>query len=122
MDNVYLNDVFLIGRLTRDPELRMTASGIPVVRFSLAVNRNRRNADGTSDADFIRVVCWNRLAEICEKYLKKGRLISIAGRLQVDKYEQNGEARTSFEVVADDMQMLERSADAVQQEFQGETQ
>ena len=122
MDNAYLNDVFLIGRLTRDPELRMTASGIPVVRFSLAVNRNRRNADGTSDADFIRVVCWNRLAEICEKYLKKGRLISIAGRLQVDKYEQNGEARTSFEVVADDMQMLERAADAVQQEFQGEPQ
>lgn len=122
MDNAYLNDVFLIGRLTKDPELRMTASGIPVVRFSLAVNRNRRNADGTSDADFIRVVCWNRLAEICEKYLKKGRLISIGGRLQVDKYEQNGEPRTSFEVVADDMQMLERAADAAQQEFQGETQ
>jgi single-strand DNA-binding protein len=111
---MYLNDVTLIGRLTKDPDTRMTASGTPIARFSLAVNRIKKKADGTSEADFIRVVCWNRLAEICEKFLKKGRLVSIGGRLQVDTYDYNGEKRTSFEVVADDMQMLERAPDASQ--------
>lgn len=108
----YLNDVVLIGRLTKDPETRMTAAGTPITRFSLAVNRIKKKPDGTSDADFIRVVSWNKLAEICEKYLKKGKLISIAGRLQVDNYEHNGQKRTSFEVVADDMQMLDRAPEA----------
>lgn len=109
-----MNKAVLIGRLTRDPELRMTSTGLPVVRFTVAVDRNRRRQDGQdSQTDFLRVVAWNRLAEICHQYLKKGKLVSIVGRLQIDSYEKDGESRISAEVVADDMQMLERVSDPV---------
>lgn len=109
-----MNKAVLIGRLTRDPELRMTSTGLPVVRFTVAVDRNRRRQDGQgSQTDFLRVVAWNRLAEICHQYLKKGKLVSIVGRLQIDSYEKDGDSRISAEVVADDMQMLERVSDPV---------
>ena len=99
------NKVFLIGNLTRDPELRYTPSGIPVSRFTVAVNRV---GSKENEADFIPVVAWRRLAEICGEYLKKGRLIAIEGRLQISSWEKNGEKIKSAEIVADNMQMLER--------------
>ena len=102
------NRVFLIGRLTRDPEYRLTPSGIAVTKFTIAIDRFRKT-EGESTADFIRVVTWRRLAEICNQFLKKGRLVSIEGRLQVDSYEKDGERRYSYDVVADNMQMLERA-------------
>jgi len=96
--------------LTRDPELRYTSSGIPIARFALAVNRFRRSgaeAEGGQDVDFINVVAWRRLAEICGEYLKKGRPVAIEGRLQVRSFTgRDGQKRTAAEVVADNMQML----------------
>lgn len=102
---------FLIGNLVRDPELRYTPSGIPVARFTIAVNRPQKSggnaSEGRSPADFIQIVAWRRLAEICGEYLKKGRPVAIEGRLQVRNFKgRDGQERTVAEVVADNMQML----------------
>ena len=99
------NKVFLIGNLTKDPELRYTPSGIPVVRFTIAVNRLSAKSE-KNEVDFINIVAWRRLAEICGEYLKKGRPVSIEGRLQIRPYEKDGEKRLFAEVVAEGMQML----------------
>jgi len=99
------NKVFLIGNLTKDPELRYTPSGIPVARFTIAVNRPTAKSE-KNEVDFINIVAWRRLAEICGEYLKKGRPVSIEGRLQIRPYEKDGEKRLFSEVVADGMQML----------------
>jgi len=108
------NKAFLIGNLTRDPELRYTTSGIPVARFCVAVNRIRRKgseAEG-QDVDFINIVAWRRLAEICGEFLKKGRPVAIEGRLQIRGYVgRDGQKRTMTEVVADNMQMLGRKGE-----------
>jgi single-strand DNA-binding protein len=102
-----LNKVILIGRLTHDPELRYTPNGQPVANFSLAVDRKLSKTDET---DFIPVVAWRRLAEICNEFLHKGKLVAIEGRLQVRSYEdKEGRRQRAFEVVADEMQMLDRS-------------
>ena len=108
-----MNKAFLIGRLARDPEFRMTPSGIALCRFTIAVDRIPKSENAT--ADFIRVVTWRRLAEICNQYLKKGKLIAIEGRLQLDSYEKDGERRYSTEIVADNMQMLDRQSDRMEQ-------
>ena len=114
-----LNYTILIGRLTRDPDSRLTPSGIPVARFTIAVDKIRKDGDNT--ADFIRVVAWRRLAEICHQYLKKGKLVSVEGRLQIDQYEKDGERKEFAEVVADTMQMLDRgnTADLAAQQSGG---
>lgn len=105
-----LNKVILIGRLTHDPELRYTPNGQPVANFSLAVDRKMSKNDET---DFIPVVAWRRLAEICNEFLHKGKLVAIEGRLQVRSYEdKEGRRQRAFEVVADDMQMLDRGPGA----------
>ena len=109
------NRVYLIGNLVRDPELRYTPSGLPVARFTVAVNRPRKKKDEAGEkgeVDFIPVVAWRRLAEICGEYLKKGRPVAIEGKLQVRQFEKNGEQRTVAEVIADGMQMLGRRPDA----------
>lgn len=105
------NKVFLIGNLTRDPDLRYTTSGIPVARFTVAVNRFRRKGAeveaGGQEADFINVVAWRRLAEICGEFLKKGRPVAVEGRLQIRSFTgRDGQKRTMTEVIADNMQML----------------
>ena len=102
------NRVFLIGNLARDPELRYTSAGIPIARFAVAVNRPRsKEAAGPDEVDFINVVAWRRLAEICGEYLKKGRPVSIEGRLQIRSFTgRDGENVSMTEVVADGMQML----------------
>lgn len=102
------NKAFLIGRLVRDPETRVTLSGVSVTRFTVAVDRTYGRQGQEKITDFIRVVTWRRLAEICGEYLAKGRLVAVEGRLQLDTYEKDGEKRTSAEVVADNVQMLER--------------
>lgn len=105
------NKVFLIGRLVRDPESRTTASGISVTRFTIAVDRVRAREGVEQVTDFLRIVTWRRLAEICAQYLNKGRLVAVEGRLQVDSYEKDGERRYSTEIVADNMQILDRNRD-----------
>ncbi|MEW5762419.1 MAG: single-stranded DNA-binding protein [Bacillota bacterium] len=104
-----LNRVILIGRLARDPELRYTPSGSPVGRFTLAVDRPFTNRQGQRDTDFIDVVVWQKLAEVCAKNLAKGRLVAVEGRLQIRSYDdQQGIRRRAAEVVAETVKFLDR--------------
>ncbi|GEA14601.1 MAG: single-strand DNA-binding protein [Moorella sp. (in: firmicutes)] len=103
-----LNRVVLIGRLTRDPELRYTASGIAVTTFTLAVDRNYVNQQGERGTDFIRITVWRKLAETCANHLNKGRLVAVEGRLQTRTYETpDGQKRQATDVVADDVRFLD---------------
>ena len=103
-----LNKVILIGRLTREPELRYTGSGIPVANFSLAVDRPYTNQQGERETDFIRVVVWRKLAEVCAKNLGKGRLVAVEGRLQVNSYEaQDGSKRQTTDIIAENVRFLD---------------
>jgi single-strand DNA-binding protein len=102
-----LNRVVLIGRLTKDPELRYTPSGVAVATFTLAVDRNFKNSNGERDTDFIPCVVYRQLAELCANYLSKGRLASVDGRLQVRSFEgQDGQRRWVTEVIAENVQFL----------------
>jgi single stranded DNA-binding protein (ssb) len=103
-----INNTTLVGRLTRDPELRYTGNGIAVVSFNLAVERNYTNAQGERETDFINCVAWRGLAETLANFSVKGSLIGITGSIQTRNY-QNNEGRTIYitEVVADNFQMLE---------------
>lgn len=102
-----MNKVFLIGRLTRDPELRYTGSNIAVATFSLAVNRNFTNQSGEREADFINIVVWRKQAENVKNYLSQGSQVAIDGRLQTRSYDdQDGKKRYVTEVVADNVEFL----------------
>ena len=102
-----MNKVFLIGRLTRDPELTTTAADISVCKFSLAVNRSFANTDGEREADFFNVVTWRGLADNCAKYLSKGKKVGLVGRLQTRSYEdKEGSKRYVTEVVAEEVEFL----------------
>lgn len=103
-----LNRIILIGRLTADPELRYTPSGVAVTRFTLAVNRPFTNQQGEREADFIDVIVWRQMAETCAQYLRKGRLVAVEGRLQIRTYEkQEGRRVRVAEVVAENVRFLE---------------
>jgi single-strand DNA-binding protein len=105
-----LNKVQLIGRLGKDPEVRTLASGKKVASFQIAVDYRWRASDGEmkESTDWIWIEAWGRMGEICQQYLTKGRLIYLEGRLQIDRYEQNGETRYFTKVVARDMQILDK--------------
>lgn len=102
-----LNRVVLIGRLTKDPELRYTPNGIATAGFTLAVDRPFQK-DKEKEADFIPVVTWRQLAELCANYLKKGRLAAVEGRMQVRSYKnKEGNSVYVTEVIADNVRFLE---------------
>lgn len=102
-----LNRIVIIGRLTRDPELRSTANGTPVATFTLAVDRSFKTQSGEKETDFIPVVVWRQLAETCGRYLSKGKLAAVDGRLQIRSYQaQDGTKRTAAEVVAENVRFL----------------
>jgi|SRR6516162_3557903 len=103
-----LNRVFLIGRLTRDPEARFTSGGTPVTDLSLAVNRVYSVEGGAKkeETTFVDVTLWGRQAEIAGQYLTKGRPVFIEGRLQLDTWEQGGQKRSRLRVVGENMQLL----------------
>ena len=106
-----MNSVCLVGRLTRDPELKYTTSNIAVATFSLAVNRNFKDANGERETDFINCVIWRQQAENLANWAKKGALIGITGRIQTRSYEnQQGQRVYVTEVVAENFQMLESRA------------
>lgn len=106
-----LNRVILIGRLTRDPELKYTSTGRAVSTFTLAVDRGFTNQQGKREADFIPIVTWNKLAENCSKYLAKGSLVGVEGKLQVRSYEaKEGGRRYVTEVIAGMVQFLEKKS------------
>lgn len=102
-----MNKVFLIGRLTRDPELRYTGNNTAVASFSLAVNRNFTNQAGEREADFINIVVWRKQAENVKNYLTQGSQVAIDGRLQTRSYDdQDGKKRYITEVIADNVEFL----------------
>lgn len=103
-----LNRIILIGRLTKDPELRYTPNnGVAVATFTLAVDRMRKNAQGERDTDFINIVVWQKQAENCANYLSKGKLAAVDGRLQIRSYQgQDGQRRWVTEVVAESVRFL----------------
>lgn len=106
-----INSVCLVGRLTRDPELKYTGNNIAVASFSLAVNRNFKDANGEREADFINCVIWRQQAENLANWAKKGALIGITGRIQTRSYEnQQGQRVYVTEVVAENFQILESRA------------
>jgi single-strand DNA-binding protein len=109
----FLNRIQLIGRLGKDPEMRSTPSGKLVCTFSLAVSRRWKNpaGDDKESTDWFNVEAWGHLGEICKKYLHKGRLVFIEGRLRTDRYDHEGETRYFTRVVATQMQMLDRKAE-----------
>lgn len=104
-----MNKVFLIGNLTRDPEMRTTQSGVSVCSFTIAVNRRRANnaEAGQPEADFFRISAWRQLGDICSRYLAKGRKVAVVGTVSASAYVGNdGQARASLEVTADDVEFL----------------
>ena len=102
-----MNKAILIGRTTKEPEIRATTSGKQVATFTLAVDRDFKNAQGEREADFIPCVAWGKLAEICEKYVAKGKQIAVCGRIQTRTYDdQNGQKRYITEIIVNDLQLL----------------
>lgn len=115
-----INNVTLVGRLTKDPDLRYTSSGNGVATFTLAVNRNFTSADGNREADFINCVIWRKPAETLANYAKKGVLIGVTGRIQTRSYDnQQGQKVYVTEVIADNFQLLESKKAESSQNTQG---
>lgn len=109
-----INRVVLVGRLTKEPELRTTPSGAKVCQYTLAVNRTRK-AEGQQDADFINCVSWNKTAELMNQYLSKGALIGIEGRIQTRNYDDNSGRKVYVtEIITDSVQFIESKSNSSQ--------
>lgn len=105
-----INAVVLVGRLTRDPELKYTQSGLAYLRFILAVNRRTKN--GEQEADFITCVAWRKQAENMANYLSKGSLVGVEGRIQTGNYEKDGQRIYTTDVIVNNVQFLESRRDS----------
>ena len=102
-----MNKVFLIGNLTRDPELTETSSGIPVCHFAIAVNRNYASGDSERQTDFFNCTAWRAMAETIARYTKKGKKVAVVGSIQMRNYEDNqGVKRTAVDIIAQDVEFL----------------
>jgi len=115
-----LNSV-LIGRLCADPEIKKVGEN-SVCIFTLAVDRPFKNKEGKNEVDFIQVVCWRKQAEVVAKFCFKGMLVAVEGRLQIRKYEIDGQKRTAAEVVADRVVFLSRKEDKKSDDDRGQTE
>ena len=103
-----MNKAILVGRLTKDPELKTTGSGVSVCSFTLAINRRFKNAEGNYDADFINCVAWRQQAEFISKYFSKGRMVGICGSIQTRSYDrEDGQRVYVTEVVADEVSFVD---------------
>ena len=112
-----LNNVVIMGRLTRDPELRRTQGGIAVTSFTMAVDRDFKSQSGEKETDFIDVVAWRNTGEFAAKYLAKGRMAAVEGRIQVrDWQDKDGNRRKAVEVVADNVYFADSKRDSKPQE------
>jgi single-strand DNA-binding protein len=110
-----VNKVILVGRLGRDPELKYTPSGAPVAKFSLATDESFKDKTGEKQnrTEWHNIVAWNKLAEICGEYLTKGKLVYIEGSIRSNQWQdQSGNKRTSYEIIANQMQMLGSKGDS----------
>ena len=102
-----MNKIVLIGNLTNDPESRATPSGVSVTRFTIAVNRRFTGTDGNKVTDFFRIQAWRQLADVCAKFLTKGKKVAVVGELQARLYEaKDGTTRMSLDVSADEVEFL----------------
>ena len=102
-----MNKVFLIGNLTRDPELRETPSGVPMCRFAIAVSRPFTSQDGERQTDFFECTAWRGLAETIARFTKKGNKVAVVGHIQIRNYEDNqGAKRTAVDVIVQDCEFL----------------
>ena len=111
-----INNVTLVGRLTRDPELKYTPSNIAITTFNLAVNRNFKGENGEREADFINCMIWRKQAELLAEWCKKGNLVGITGRIQTRSYDnQQGQRVYVTEVVAETFQLLEKRDNSANQ-------
>ena len=116
-----MNKVILIGRLTKDPELKYTSSDIANTTFSIAVDRPFTNQDGEREADFINIVVWRKQAENCKNYLTNGSQVAIEGRIQTRNYDdQDGNKKYITEVVADSVQFLSTKKSETTEETQSD--
>lgn len=107
-----MNRVNLLGRITKDIELKETESNIKYTRFSIAVNRNYKNEDGEYDTDFFNIIAWRKTAELISEYFSKGSRIAISGKLQQNKYtDKDGAERTSVEIVAEDIDFIDKKGE-----------
>ena len=114
-----INNVVLVGRLTKDPDLRYTSSGSAVASFTLAVNRNFTNASGNREADFINCVIWRKPAETLANYARKGTLLGVVGRIQTRSYDnQQGQRVYVTEIVCENFQLLESRSASEQRQTQ----
>lgn len=102
-----MNKAILVGRLTKDPELKTTASGVSVCSFTIAINRRFRNAEGNYDADFINCVAWRQQADFLSKFFSKGRMVGVIGSIQTRNYERDGQRVYITEVVADEISFVD---------------
>lgn len=107
-----MNTVALVGRLTRDPELRQTQSGIAVVRFTVAVDRPWKDANGERKADFISCQAWRSTAEFIERWFSKGQRIGLTGRIETGQYEKDGRTVYTTDVIVDQAEFVESKASA----------
>ena len=115
-----INHVVLVGRLTRDAELKYTASGQAVCKFSIAVNRRRKNGDQWEDeANYFDIVLWGRQGESLNQYLLKGKTVGVDGELRQDRWQQDGQNRSKVEIVANNIQLLGGSPGSGQGGSQG---
>lgn len=103
-----MNKVILIGRLTKDPEMNTTTTGVDVCRFTLAINRTYKDSSGNEMTDFIPVVVWRNQAVNCGRYLQKGRQCAVVGSIQTRSYEKDGDKKYVTEVIADNVEFLSK--------------
>ena len=107
-----MNKAFLIGNLTRDPELRTLPSGVSVCTFTIAINRKFVNQQGVREADFLNIVAWRQLGETCARYLSKGRKVGVTGSIQTRSYDaQDGSKRYVTEIIADNVEFCDSRPD-----------
>lgn len=102
-----MNQVFMIGNLTRDPELTETSGGVAICRFSIAVNRNYTGSDGERKTDFFNCIAWRGLGERVARYVKKGNKVAVSGAIETRNYEDStGAKRTAYDIVCDNVEFL----------------
>ena len=107
-----MNSLNIVGRLVNDPESRQTQNGVTQSKFRVAVDRDFKNAEGKYDADFFNIVAWKGTADFCNRYLQKGRLVAINGRVQTGRYEKDGAMRYTFDVMVNSIKPLDRAESA----------
>lgn len=114
-----MNKVYLIGNLTKDPEMRATQLGVSVCNFSIAVGRRFKDSEGNQQTDFFDIVAWRQLGDLCGKYLRKGKKVAITGSIQTHRFtDKNGVTRTGWDIIADEVEFLTPQDTGMQKEME----